>query len=123
LLVPVLKSKIHRARVTEGQLHYTGSLTLDESLMRAAGLAPHERVTITSIMNGHFWQTYVLPAPAGSGTVCMNGAAARHFAPGDLVIILSYVYVDATELPSHRATVVLVDDQNAVTEVRVEGAE
>jgi aspartate 1-decarboxylase len=115
--IPVLRAKIHRARVTEGNLHYTGSLTLDPDLMAAAALSPHELVTITSIANGTFWQTYVIPGQPGSGSVCMNGAAARHFAPGDLVIILSYVYIPVEAVSQHRPRIVFVDDHNAVTEI------
>lgn len=117
LLIPVLRVKIHRAKVTDANLHYTGSLTLDPELMAAADLRPYELVTITSIANGTFWQTYVIPGRPGSGVVCMNGAAARHFAPGDLVIILSYVLIEQEELPSHCPQLVFVDAQNHVTSV------
>jgi aspartate 1-decarboxylase len=122
VLIPMLRAKIHRARVTEGNLNYTGSLTLDRDLMEAAGLSPLELVTITSIANGTFWQTYVLPGARGSGVVCMNGAAARHFLPGDLVIILSYVQVEAAATAGHTARVVLVDDENRVREILTEGS-
>jgi len=115
--VPMLRAKIHRARVTEGNLHYVGSLTLDPEIMAAAGLKPFEMVTVTSIMSGAFWQTYILPGRRGSGTVCMNGAAARHFLPGDLVIILSYVSVPEEEMDRHVPRIVFVDDENRVVRV------
>lgn len=112
MLYCVLRSKIHRAQVTEAQLHYQGSLSLDEDLMDAADLREHDWLQITSMANGARWQTYVIAAPRGSGTVRANGAAARHFSPGDEVIILAFAYVDASERESLVPKLVFVDAQN-----------
>lgn len=112
MLYAVLRSKIHRARVTNAALHYQGSLTLDADLMAAADLMEHDWVQITSMANGHRWQTYVIAAPSGSGVVQANGAAARHFAPGDEVIILAFAYVTADERSSLRPRLVHVDEGN-----------
>ena len=97
VLYAVLRSKIHRAVVTEAVLDYQGSLSLDADLMAAADLQEFDWVQITSMANGTRWQTYVLTAPSGSGTVRANGAAARHFAPGDEVIVLAFGYVTREE--------------------------
>ncbi len=112
MLYAVLRSKIHRARVTEAQLDYQGSLSLDARLMAAADLKEHDWVQITSVANGARWQTYLLEAPAGSGTVRANGAAARHFAPGDEVIILAFGYVSAEEREHLLPRLVHVDADN-----------
>lgn len=112
MLYAVLRSKIHRARVTEAQLQYQGSLSLDEDLMVAADLKEHDWVQITSMANGSRWQTYVMSAPKGSGTVRANGSAARHFAPGDEVIILAFGYVTAEERDGLDPLLVQVDAQN-----------
>jgi aspartate 1-decarboxylase len=112
VLYAILRSKIHRARVTEAQLDYQGSLSLDARLMAAADLKEHDWVQITSMANGTRWQTYVLAAPAGSGTVRANGAAARHFAPGDEVIILAFGYVTAEERAHVAPRLVHVDGDN-----------
>jgi len=112
VLYPVLRAKIHRARMTQAQLDYEGSLSLDEDLMDAAELREHDWVQITSMANGARWQTYVMAAPRGSGMVRANGAAARHFAPGDEVIVLAFSYVDAQERATHQPILVRVDAQN-----------
>jgi aspartate 1-decarboxylase len=114
MLYNVLRSKIHRARVTEARLHYQGSLSLDRDLMDAADLREHDWVQITSIANGARWQTYVMAAERGSGTVRANGAAARHFAPGDEIIVLAFAYVTEEEREALRPTLVFVDERNAV---------
>lgn len=112
MLYAVLRSKIHRARVTEAVLDYQGSLSLDADLMAAADLKEFDWVQITSMANGARWQTYVLEAPRGSGTVRANGAAARHFAPGDEVIILAFAYVTEEERDRIAPRLVLVDAAN-----------
>ena len=113
----ILKSKIHRARVTDADLHYEGSLTLDRDLMDAADLLPYEMVHVLDINNGNRLQTYVIEGGRGSGEVCINGAAARLVSPGDTVIILSYVTVDEEEVGDHRPRLVYVDEENRVQRV------
>jgi len=113
----ICTGKIHRATVTEANLNYEGSLTVDETLMKAAGMVPNEMVQITNLRNGAIWRTYLIPGPPGSGTVCLNGSSAHHFRPGDLVIILSYGYFPPRELPGLRPQIVLVDGANRIKEI------
>jgi aspartate 1-decarboxylase len=108
----LLKSKIHRATVTEADLNYNGSITLDRELMDAADLVEHEQVDIYDITNGARLTTYAIAGPAGSGMVCINGAAAQLVRPGDLVIIVSYGQYTNEEAVGHRPSIVLVDEQN-----------
>lgn len=111
------RSKIHRARVTETNLNYEGSLTLDPLLMEAAGLLPFERVSVLNLHSGARFDTYIIEGQRGSGTVCVNGAAARLVQPGDLLIILAYAWVEEREMPRFRPKVVHVDEANRVQEV------
>jgi len=108
------KSKIHRATVTEANLNYEGSVTVDADLLEAAGILPHEQVQILNVNNGERFDTYAIRGPRGSGTVCLNGPAARLAHVGDLVIILTYAVMERTELERHSPTVVLVDAKNRV---------
>ncbi|WP_017812905.1 MULTISPECIES: aspartate 1-decarboxylase [Paenibacillus] len=108
----MMKSKIHRATVTEANLNYVGSITIDEDLMEAADLLENEKVQIVNNNNGARLETYVITGPRGSGVVCLNGAAARLVQPGDTVIIISYGMMSHEELQEHRPTVVFVDGQN-----------
>ena len=108
----LLKSKIHRARVTDADLEYEGSVTLDAALMEAAGILPYERVEIYDVTNGARLATYAMRGESGSGMVCINGAAAHLVRPGDLVIIASYAEYDDGEAREHRPRVVLVDEHN-----------
>lgn len=112
----LLKSKIHRATVTGTYLHYEGSITLDTELISAADLVPFERVTVLNLNNGARFDTYVIPGEGASGTVQLNGPAARLAQPGDTVIVLSYadVEADTEELRAWRPTVVHVDERNRV---------
>ncbi|MEW4370268.1 aspartate 1-decarboxylase [Paenibacillus kandeliae] len=110
----MMKSKIHRATVTEANLNYVGSVTIDEDLMDAADLLENEKVQIVNNNNGARLETYVIVGPRGSGVICLNGAAARLVQPGDNVIIISYATVDNAEAKEHRPTVVFVDEQNKV---------
>ena len=103
----LLKSKIHRATVTEADLNYEGSVTIDVDLMRQANIVNHEQVDILDITNGQRLTTYAIPAPAGSGEICINGAAAHLVPPGDLVIIVSYAEYDEAEVNGHQPTFVL----------------
>jgi len=112
-----MKSKIHRATVTEANLNYVGSITIDESLMEAADLLENEKVQIVNNNNGARLETYVIPGPRGSGVICLNGAAARLVQPGDVVIIISYAVISQEELSSHKPTVVFVDEKNQPVEL------
>ncbi|RMG38663.1 MAG: aspartate 1-decarboxylase [Planctomycetota bacterium] len=112
----LLKSKIHRGRVTEANLHYEGSVTIDAALMEAADIAPYEQVQIYDITRGSRLTTYAIPGPNGSGEICINGAAAHLVQPGDLVIICSYAEYEAAELKHHQPRIVHVDARNRVAE-------
>ena len=113
----LMKSKIHRARVTAADLHYVGSITIDEDLMVAADLVPNEKVQVVDIDNGARLETYVIPGAPGSGDMCLNGAAARLVQPGDLVIVVSYAEFEDAEAREFEPAVVMVDDQNRITEL------
>lgn len=109
------KGKIHRAVVTEADLDYVGSITIDALLMKHADIRPYEIVQVTSLRNAARWKTYALPAEEGSGKICLNGPPAHLFSPGDLVIILSMGMYDEDELNRLRPTVVFVDERNRIT--------
>lgn len=111
----MLHGKIHRATVTEADLHYVGSLTVDTDLLRAADILPNEQVLVVNLANGARLETYAIEGPAGSGVICANGAAAHHIHPGDIVIIMSYHLVDDAEAKSVRPRVVFVDQHNKIT--------
>lgn len=113
------KSKIHRATVTEANLNYEGSLTLDPLLMEAAGLVPFEQVHVLNLNNGERFETYLIEGERGSGTVCVNGAAARLVQVGDPVIVLAYALVPEDELADFTARIVFVDEHNRVVRVEV----
>jgi aspartate 1-decarboxylase len=119
----MLKSKIHRATVTQADLHYVGSLTVDGDLMRAADLLPGEQVHVVDINNGARLETYVIEGPRGSGVIGINGAAARLVHPGDLVIIISYASLDDAEARTFVPRVVHVDAGNRVTGTGTDAAE
>lgn len=110
----MLKSKIHRATVTDANLHYVGSVTVDEDLMRAADLLPGEQVAIVDVTNGARLETYVITGEAGSGVIGINGAAAHLVSPGDLVILISYGVMDDAEARTYQPRVVFVDEANRV---------
>lgn len=113
----LLGGKIHRATVTQADLNYVGSITLDPDLMDAAGIMRHEKVQIVNNNNGERFETYTIAGERGSGIVCLNGAAARLVQPGDVVIIMSYVMLSEPEIAAHEPKVVLVDDNNRIREV------
>lgn len=106
------KGKIHRATVTEADLNYVGSITIDEKLMQEANIQPYEMIQVTSLRNATRWKTYALPAPEGSGKICLNGPPAHLFQPGDLVIILSMGLFNEEEVPQLVPKVVFVDEHN-----------
>ena len=108
----MFKSKIHRARVTEADLHYEGSVTIDADLLEAADLLPHEKVAIWNVTRGSRIETYTLEGERGSGVICINGAAAHHFEIGDIVIIASWIQIAEGEAKTWKPTVVFVDEQN-----------
>lgn len=110
----MLKSKIHRARVTQVDLDYEGSITIDRKLMEAADILPYEQVQVLNINNGARFDTYAIEGE--SGEICINGAAARLVANGDIIIILSYCHIDDEEARNFTAKLVQVDDKNAITE-------
>ncbi|GAA1780690.1 MAG: aspartate 1-decarboxylase [Actinobacteria bacterium] len=117
MLRNMLHCKIHRATVTQAELHYVGSLTIDRDLMDAAGLLPGQQVDVVDVDNGHRLTTYAIEGERGSGTVCINGAAARLISPGDLVIIIAYALMTDEEATTFEPQVVFVDRRNRIVEV------
>ncbi len=117
MLRTMLKSKIHRATVTQADLHYVGSITIDEDLLDAADLIPGEQVAVVDVTNGARLETYVIPGPRGTGVIGINGAAARLVQPGDLVIIISYGQMDDALARGYRPRVVHVDSDNRIVEL------
>lgn len=113
----MLKSKIHRATVTDADLHYEGSISIDEKLMEEADIAPYEKVDIYDIDNGERFSTYVIKEKPDSGTICLNGAAARKAAKGDLIIIASYVLVEEKETKNWKPKCVFVDGKNRIKKI------
>ncbi|MCH3971318.1 MAG: aspartate 1-decarboxylase [Oscillospiraceae bacterium] len=109
----MLKAKIHRATVTQADIHYVGSITIDQSLMQAAGIRPYEQVQVADIDNGSRLVTYAIPGKAGSGTICINGAGAKLVNRGDKVIIMCYCQVSEQEAAAFEPTVVFVNAANA----------
>ncbi|EMY71612.1 aspartate 1-decarboxylase [Leptospira vanthielii] len=113
MIITVCKGKIHRAVVTEAELHYEGSLTVDQDLMDLAGMKPYEQVSVVNVNNGARFETYLIVGERGSGTICLNGAAARLGMKGDKVIIITYGQVVEKELPTdYKPKVVFVDENN-----------
>jgi aspartate 1-decarboxylase len=108
----LMKSKIHRVRITDSNLDYEGSLTIDETLMKAADILPYEQIKIYNVYNGARFDTYAIPGPPESGVICLNGAAARMGARGDLIIIVTYAQYEDDEIRAHQPKVVLVDQHN-----------
>lgn len=117
MLKTLLNGKIHRATVTDANLNYVGSITVDTDLLNAAGIDIHEKVQIVNNNNGARLETYAIAGKKGSGEICLNGAAARLVQKGDIVIIMSFVLIDAKEVATHRPKVVLVDENNKITQV------
>ena len=112
----MMKSKLHRVTITEANLNYVGSITIDEELMAAANILPNEQVQVVDNNNGARLVTYAIPGPAGSGVICLNGSAARMVQPGDIAIIMTYATMSEEEARTHVPTVVLVDANNKMTE-------
>lgn len=113
----MLKGKIHRATVTQAELDYVGSITVDADLLDAAGILEYEQVQVVDINNGNRLETYTIAGERGSGVVCLNGAAARCVSVGDKIIIMSYCGLEASEAKTHRPNVVFVDERNRISSV------
>ncbi len=122
MLIRACMAKIHNATVTNADLNYVGSITIDENLIDAAGMRPFQYVNITNASNGVFWQTYIMPGDRGKGDICLNGPPARHFQKGDKVIILAEAWLEPSEMKDLNPLVVFVDEKNKVTEVQKHSA-
>lgn len=116
----MMKSKIHRATVTDANLNYVGSITIDTDLLDAADIRPYEQVAVVNINNGERFETYAIEGAPGSGDMCLNGAAARLAQPGDLIIVITYAQYDESELDGFEPTVVHVDESNRAVRVGLE---
>jgi len=115
MTIQVFKSKIHRVKVTEANLNYVGSITIDEDLMDAANIVAGEKVQIVNNNNGERIETYTIKGPRGSGTICLNGAAARRVEVGDVVIIICYAYMDIEEARNFKPVAIFPDENNQLT--------
>ncbi|MEL3957681.1 aspartate 1-decarboxylase [Caldifermentibacillus hisashii] len=113
----MMNAKLHRARVTEANLNYVGSITIDQDLLDAVGMVANEKVQIVNNNNGARFETYIIPGERGSYVVCLNGAAARLVQPGDIIIVISYVFVDEKEVKEHRPKIAVLNEQNKVIEI------
>jgi aspartate 1-decarboxylase len=116
MTITVYKSKIHRATVTQADLNYIGSITIDENLMEASNIVEHEKVQIVNVNNGERIETYVIKGERGSGTICLNGPAARKVAVGDIIIIISYCQLSMEEYKLHKPATVHVNAANQLTD-------
>ena len=117
MLLTMMKSKLHKAVVTETELEYEGSITIDEDLMEKANMLPYERVQVVNLNNGSRLETYIITGKRGSGVICLNGPAARKACVGDTVIIISYAQLTPEETKDHEPTVVLLNNDNQVTKI------
>lgn len=117
MILTMLKGKIHKATVTQAELNYMGSITIDKTLMEAAGIIENEKVQIVDINNGERFETYVIPGKRDSGVICVNGAAARLVQPGDKVIIIAYAQMEEEEAKKYKPAVVFVNDDNTIKEI------
>ena len=117
MLRMMMNGKIHRATVTEADLNYVGSITIDEDILDAVGMLPNEKVHVVNNNNGARFETYIIAGARGSGVICVNGAAARLVQRGDIVIIISYAYVDNAEAKDHKPTVAIMGEGNSIKEM------
>lgn len=115
--ITMLKGKIHRATVTQAELDYVGSITIDTALMKAAGIYEYEKVQIVDVNNGERFETYTIAGEENSGVICLNGAAARCVQKGDKIIIMAYCNMSNEEVKNHKPTVVFVDDDNKISQI------
>lgn len=113
----MMNGKIHRARVTEANLNYVGSITIDSDILDAVGMLPNEKVQIVNNNNGARFETYIIPGTRGSGVICINGAAARLVQEGDVVIIISYALVSEEKLATHKPKVAIMDEKNRIVDL------
>ena len=113
----MFKSKIHRATITQAELYYEGSITIDKDLLETADILPYEKVQVVNVNTGSRLETYTLEGKAGSGTICLNGAAARLGAVGDEIIIITYSQMSEEEAKSHKPKIILVDKENKVKQI------
>ncbi|MFH1178270.1 MAG: aspartate 1-decarboxylase [bacterium] len=118
MLINVCIAKLHRATVTDADLNYVGSITIDEALLEAAGLVPGQMVQITNLSNATLWRTYIMKGEKGKGEIILNGPPARLFQKGDKVVILGEAWIDAADAAKMSPTVVFMDDKNNITEVK-----
>lgn len=118
MLRTFFRAKIHRATVTEANLNYLGSITVDADLLQAADILPYEQVQVVNVNNGARLETYIIPGAPGSGVICLNGAAARLAQPGDILILITYAQLEPKELADFQPRVVFVDAQNRITSVQ-----
>jgi aspartate 1-decarboxylase len=118
MTISMFKAKLHRLRVTQADLYYEGSITVDQELLDAAGILPYEKVQVVNVNNGNRLETYTIPGEPGERTVCLNGPAARLAATGDQVIVISYAELTPSEARQHHPRVVLVDEDNNVKETK-----
>lgn len=114
MYITLLKAKIHRATVTDANLHYEGSISIDDNLLKASGILPNEKVHVWNVTNGNRFETYTLRAPKGSGTICINGAAAHLAKKDDIIIITSFIALSPQKAPKYKPKVVLVDSKNKI---------
>lgn len=114
MVLNLLRAKIHRAQVTEANLNYEGSITIDRNILEASGIMPHEQVHVVDIDNGERFVTYAIEGKPGSGVMCLNGAAARLVSVGDRIIVIAYCQVTREEAKTHRPKVVLIDDKSGM---------
>jgi len=118
MLITVCKGKIHRATVTDANLDYSGSITIDSGLLEKAGIIPYEKVQVVNVNNGARIETYVIQGEPGTGNICLNGAAARLFSVGDVAIIIAYAIVDEKEAREHKPRIVIVDSNNRIANIK-----
>lgn len=112
MFIEVMKSKLHRVRVTQAELNYVGSITIDEDLLDAAQIQVNEKVQVVNNNNGARLETYVIPGERGSGVICLNGAAARLAQVGDILIVISYAFMDREEVENHKPVLIFPDENN-----------
>jgi len=117
MILTMLKGKIHKATITQAELNYMGSITIDKTLMEASKIIENEKVQIVDVNNGARFETYVIPGKRDSGVICVNGAAARLVQPGDSVIIIAYAQMDEDEAKKYKPAVVFMNDDNTIKEI------
>ncbi|KYD22765.1 Aspartate 1-decarboxylase [Caldibacillus debilis] len=120
MLREMMHAKLHRATVTEANLNYVGSITIDQDLLDAVGMYPHEKVQVVNNSNGARFETYIIPGKRGSGVICLNGAAARLVQPGDRIIIIAYALLNEEEIKNHSPKVAILDENNRIERIIAE---